>query len=311
MSPRSSRTPALNWTVADIPDLAGRTAVVTGAASGLGLAVTRELAARGALVVLAARDTAKAERVRARLPRGAGQALVLELDLFDLASVHRFADALHDRLPSLDLLVANAAASNQPARLSAEGVEVQFATNHLGHFALTGRLSELLERGRDPRVVSVVSALYPRGTLELERLGATAGYSPGRAYIRSKLANVLFARELQRRLHASGSPVRSFAAHPGMARTPLHDTYPSPVVRALTRTVAALIGREPEHAAAPILYAATAPDASPATVYGPTGPKAHPRIRPEPFTGPGADDDAARALWAASERLTGLALPSR
>jgi NAD(P)-dependent dehydrogenase (short-subunit alcohol dehydrogenase family) len=293
-----------------MPDLTGTTAVVTGAARGLGLAVTRALIARGARVVMAARNTAKAEQAAAGLTDGPGEPVVAELDLLDLGSVRRFADLAHDRYTSLDLLIANAGISSQPLALSAEGVESQFATNHLGHFALTGRLLDLLERGRDPRIVVVASALYTRATLDLDHLDGTGSYSPGRAYSRSKLANVLFARELERRLRTSDSTARTFVAHPGMAKTPLHATYPSPVLRLATRAVAGLIGRSPEHAMVPILYAATAPEAAPDTIYGPTGPKRHPRVQPAPFTGPGTDDGIACELWVTSERLTGLLYPN-
>ncbi|NUL05641.1 SDR family NAD(P)-dependent oxidoreductase [Streptomyces lunaelactis] len=306
MSTRSPRFPALSWSTDDMPDLAGRTAVVTGAASGLGLAVTRSLIAHGARVVMAVRNTAKAEQMRAEFAQGPGEAVGMELDLLDLTSVHRFTAAVHERFTAVDLLIENAGISSQSLVLSPEGVESQFATNHLGHFALTGPLLDLLGNGHDPRIVVVASALYARADLDLDRLDGSGTYSPGRAYNRSKLANVLFGRELQRRLQASGSTVRSFVAHPGMAKTPLHTTYPSPALRLVTKTAAALIGRPAEHAAVPILYAATSPDASPDSFYGPTGPKLHPQVRPGAFTGPGLDRDASCALWATSQQLTGV-----
>lgn len=147
-----------------------------------------------------------------------------------------------------------------------------------------------------------------RASLDLDRLDGSGGHSPGRAYNRSKLANVVFGRELQRRVAESGSPLRSFVARPGTARTPLHTTCPSPVLRFVTRTAAALIGRAPEHAVVPILYAATAPDASPDTLYGPAGPRLRPWVQPAAFAGPGADDDAGgRALWLTSRQLTRVA----
>lgn len=296
---------------ANIPDLSGRTALVTGASGGLGLAITSALVARGARVIMPVRDPAKAERARARIPSGPGETTVLEADLMDLASVRRLAEAVRDRFAALDLLVNNAGISSQPLTLSAEGVESQFATNHLGHFALTSLLLDLLAKGEDPRVVTVVSALYKQARLDLDNLDGARGYAPGRAYNRSKLANVLFSRELQRRLESAGSPVRSFAAHPGMAKTPLHSTYPSPALRLLTRAAAAAIGRSAEDAAVPVLYAATAPAAEPGSVYGPSGPRTGPRVRPEPVTGPGADDASARVLWRRSEQLTGVTYPQR
>ncbi|MFD4681224.1 SDR family NAD(P)-dependent oxidoreductase [Streptomyces sp. NPDC058417] len=280
--------------------------MVTGAASGLGLEVTRALVGRGARVVMAVRDTARAERVRTALGSAPDATTVLGLDLLDLGSVRRFADEVRDRFTALDLLVLNAGISSQALTLSAQGVESQFATNHLGHFALTGLLLDLLGQGRDPRVVTVASALYTRATLDLDHLDGSAGHSPGRAYNRSKLANVLFARELDRRLRATGSPLTSLAAHPGMARTPLHTTYPSPVLRLLTKAIAGLAGREPAEAVAPILYAATSPDARPDAFYGPTGPKVRPLIQAAPFRGAGTDEALGRQLWRRSEQLTGV-----
>lgn len=298
----------LSWTVEQIPDLTGRAAVVTGAAGGLGLHLIRALAAHGATVVMAVRDPARARAAAADLLAEAptGQVEVARLDLLDLGSVHAFAEALGSRHGAVDLLVANAGASSQSLTLSAQGVESQLATNHLGHFALTGLLLDQLSKGTDPRVVTVASALYTTARLDLHDLDGSGGYSPGRAYNRSKLANVLFARELQTRLERAGSPVRSLAAHPGMARTPLHDTYPSPVVRAVTKTLARVIGRPAEDAVVPLLYAATAPEADPARFYGPAGRPGRPAVRPEAFTGPGLDDDGARRLWETSERITAV-----
>jgi NAD(P)-dependent dehydrogenase (short-subunit alcohol dehydrogenase family) len=298
--------------LSELPGLAGRRAIVTGGASGLGLVTTRTLALRGADVVIGARDTRKAEAVRDRLAAehglAAGRITVAPLDLIDPDSVHRFASST-GRAP-LDLLVLNAGISSVPLRHDHAGIESQFATNHLGHFALTAHLLPALEQSAHARVVTVSSALYAGATLDLDDLASSAGYSPGRAYSRSKLANVLFAVELDRRLLATGSTVRSFAAHPGMARTPLHATYPSAATRAVTRIVAGVIGREPEPADIGVLTASLHPDARPELFWGPAGSKTSPDARGERFRTRATDPAAAAALWEISERLTGARMLS-
>jgi NAD(P)-dependent dehydrogenase (short-subunit alcohol dehydrogenase family) len=289
-----------------LPSLAGRRAIVTGGASGLGLVTTRTLALRGADVVIGARDTRKAEAVRDRLTAehglATGRITVAPLDLIDPDSVHQFASTM-GRAP-VDLLVLNAGISSVPLRHNHAGIESQFATNHLGHFALTAHLLPALEQGAHARVVTVSSALYAGASLDLDDLTSSNSYSPGRAYSRSKLANVLFAVELNRRLLTTGSPVRSFAAHPGMARTPLHATYPSAATRVVTRVVAGVIGREPEPADIGVLTAALHPDAQPELFWGPVGSKNTPDARGERFRTKAADQAAAAALWKVSERLT-------
>jgi NAD(P)-dependent dehydrogenase (short-subunit alcohol dehydrogenase family) len=294
---------------ADI-DLTGRRAVVTGGGSGLGLVSVRTLARLGATVVVGVRDVARAHRTiqpvlaADRIP--ADRVQVDHLDLFDLDSVRRFgADAGG---PALDLLVLNAGVSNVPLRHDRHGVESQFATNHLGHFALTGHLLAALGHGTDPRVVTVSSALYTRARLDLTDLSDSEHYSPGRAYGRSKLANVLFAVELEQRLRAAGSPVRSFAAHPGMARTPMHATYPSAVTRTATALLARAIGREPEAADVGILTAALSPDASTDHFWGPTGSRSAPDALGVPFAPVAGDRDLRLALWELSARLTDVGL---
>ncbi|MDR6970775.1 SDR family NAD(P)-dependent oxidoreductase [Leifsonia shinshuensis] len=290
-----------------LPDLAGRRAVVTGGASGLGLVTTRTFALQGADVIIGARDVTKAEAARAHLlaehDLSAGKITVAELDLIDPDSIERFAGMAAGA--PMDLLVLNAGISSVPLRHDRNGIESQFATNHLGHFALAARLLPSLEQGTDPRVVTVSSALYAAAKLDLEDLASSSRYSPGRAYNRSKLANVMFALELGRRLAESGSSVRSFAAHPGMARTPLHTTYPSVATRVMTRIIAGAIGREPGPADVGVLTAALHPDASPELFWGPTGSKTHPDAVGDWFKPVATDLGAAVSLWEVSERLTG------
>jgi NAD(P)-dependent dehydrogenase (short-subunit alcohol dehydrogenase family) len=292
--------------------LAGRRAIVTGGASGLGLVTTRALALLGADVIVGTRDARRAGTVSDRLIAEhhlpVGRITVAPLDLIDPESVRRFATAAGSA--PVDLLVLNAGISSVPLRHDQAGIESQFATNHLGHFALTAHLLPALQRGTDTRVVTVSSALYTRATLDLDDLASSASYSPGRAYSRSKLANAVFAVELNRRLLVSGSSARSFAAHPGMARTPLHATYPSAATRVLTRAIARAIGREPEPADIGILTAALHPHAQPELFWGPTGSKTNPDALGESFTAKATDRTLAARLWEISEHWTGARLLS-
>ena len=192
--------------------------------------------------------------------------------------------------------------SNDPFRRDRNGTESQFATNHLGHFGLTGRLLPAVLAAQDARIVTVSSALYTSAKLDLTRLGDQAAYSPGRAY-----ANAMFAIDLNRRLAAAGSTARSFGAHPGMARTPLHTTYPSALTRAATGTLARVIGRDAEPAAIGILAAALSTQVTPELFWGPAGSKRHPDALGTPYASPATDHAVAAELWSTSEDLTGLA----
>lgn len=303
-------TDSAGWGIADVPDQTGRTIVVTGASSGLGLVVARELAARGATVLMAVRDPEKGERVRWELlsENSGGAVEVWPLDLLDLDSVRRFAEGLHEDGRPIDALVNNAGISNLPRRrLSPQGYESQFATNHLGHFALTGLLLESMERGEEPRVVTVASGFYrwPKG-LDFDNLQGEKSYSPFWAYVRSKLANVLFGLELERRLRAAGSPVRSLISHPGVANTPLQRSANSSAERLLAKAVNLLVARPAEQGALPILYATAAPEAEAGVFVGPTGRRQKTRITQDDFAGPATDIRAASRLWSLSEDLTGV-----
>jgi NAD(P)-dependent dehydrogenase (short-subunit alcohol dehydrogenase family) len=206
--------------------------------------------------------------------------------------------------------VLNAGISSVPLRHDHAGIESQFATNHLGHFALVGHLFSALELSPNARVVTVSSAVYSGAKLDLENISRSDRYSPGRAYSRSKLANVIFAIELNRRMVASASTIRSLAAHPGMARTPLHATYPSVATRIATKAVARVIGRDPEPADIGVLTAALDPRANPGLFWGPTGSKTHPDVLGEPFKAVATDYRATSTLWSTSERLTGIRILS-
>jgi len=283
-----------NWTAVDLPDMTGRTVVITGATSGIGLITARELARVGAHVVLAVRSVAKGQAVAATLP---GQAEVRELDVSDLASVRRFAA---DWSGGIDVLVNNAGIMDVPLIRTADGFESQMATNYLGPFALTNLLLPHIT----DRVVSVASQLHRMGSTHLADVEDLAGrhrrYHGAAAYNDSKLNLVLFSTELQRRLAASGSTVRSFVAHPGIAATNLAS---HTVAGKLTRALGFLFN-DAEHGALPSLYAAT--QDLPGNAYvGPNGPgslRGYPKIR-KPAAAALNPVTAAR-LWALTAQLT-------
>jgi NAD(P)-dependent dehydrogenase (short-subunit alcohol dehydrogenase family) len=292
---------AIPFSFDDIPDQTGRTAVITGATSGLGLIAATQLAARGARVIMAVRDTAKADRVRAGLP---GAFEVQHLDVADLDSVRRFAATLHDRGDGIDLLLNNAGIGAQARQLSPQGHERVLATNHLGHFALTGLLLDLFRPDHDPRIVTVGSNFYRRVRLDFADLDAARSYSPGLVYARSKLANVLFGAELDRRLRRAGSPVRSLLAHPGMAGTAMTDTAEGVVQRAFLVIVGGLLMRTAELGTLPLLFAATSPAAETGVLLGPSLRKTDTKVYFAPIVRAGADPVAAARLWSVSQELT-------
>lgn len=303
------------WGRADIPPLDGKTFAVTGANSGLGLETVRALAGRGAHVLLACRNRGAAEKavhaVRRRTPRG--RLDVMALDLADLDSVRAFAEAARVTHPAIDGLINNAGVMALPYRQTKDGFEMHFGTNHLGHFALTGRLLPALMRAPHARVVTVSSQFHRLGRMDFaDPNWERRAYDKWRAYAQSKLANLLFAFELDRRLREAGADVLSVAAHPGYAATNLQ--------RQGARTVGSapggwfggigntLFAQSAENGALPILRAASEPGVPGGSYYGPAGPM---ELRGAPVTvtahaGAHSAEDARR-LWALSEELTGVA----
>ncbi|MEV4349498.1 oxidoreductase [Actinoplanes sp. NPDC049596] len=276
-------------------DLSGRTAIVTGANSGVGLATARALATAGAHVVLAVRDLNKGRAAAATIP---GRTEVRRLDLADLAAVRAFADGWAG---PIDLLVNNAGVSVPELRRTADGFEMQFGTNHLGPFALTNLLLPQIT----DRVVTVASQAERMGRLDLDDPNNERHrYRQTAAYNRSKLANMLFTAELQRRLDAAGSKVRALAAHPGLVRSEIY-TDAGPMANLMVRT----LGQSPEQGALPVLYAAT--EDLPGDSF--TGPSrlAHMRGAPELINRSATARDAqlATRLWSLSEELTGTRFP--
>jgi NAD(P)-dependent dehydrogenase (short-subunit alcohol dehydrogenase family) len=299
----------MRWTAEQLPDLSGRRALVTGANSGIGYVEALELARHGADVVLAVRNTdageAAAERIRAA--GVAGTARVEKLDLASQESVHALADRFEG---PLDLLVNNAGVMTPPRhRTTADGFELQFGTNHLGHFALTGLLMPNLLASTAPRVTTVSSIAHHSGDGAVLEGNPAQGYSPQTAYGRSKLANLLFALELQRRATASGSRLTSTAAHPGVSATNLvasRDGMGSiPVVGTIGQWGVRLLFPSPAKGAEAVLYAATV--AAPGSYSGPTGMRETRGPVGEAKLSTWARDEAlAAALWERSEELTGV-----
>ena len=311
MIPGSEATGGATWSAVDIGDLTGRVALVTGANSGIGYEVAAALGQHGAHVILACRDPERARRARDKLESELDRSSfeLLELDLADLTSVRRAADDVLEDHARLDLLVNNAGVMGAPHRLSVDGFELQMATNHLGHFALTGLLLDTIVTTERSRVVTVSSHLHRIGRLHLDDVPGAAARNTWVAYGTSKLANLLFATELARRLEVAGLATRSIAAHPGWTRSNLAGNGASLGSNRVSRKLAGVVGTtcgQPAAAGAlPILCAATSSAVrsgqyvGPARLFGLAGP---PRV--ERPSARARDADAAARLWRASEDLT-------
>ena len=289
------------WTAADIPDQTGRTFIVTGANSGLGLETARQLAAKGADVIMTARSEAKGRAAAASI--GGSNLDLRLLDLSDLDSVRAFAEGVEH----VDVLVNNAGIMMPPRSLTKQGFELQFGTNHLGHFALTGLLFDRLRKGQDARIVTVSSSLHRSGSIHFDDLTGERKYSPTGFYSQSKFANVLFGLELDRRLRAAGLPLRSLLAHPGYSSTNLQSSGPTGIVKQLMKVSNVIMAQSVEMGALDQLYAATAPGAESGQFIGPdrlSESRGHPKVV-QPVKS-AQDPETARRLWDLSEDLTGV-----
>ncbi|MGC1305327.1 MAG: SDR family oxidoreductase [Caulobacteraceae bacterium] len=304
------------WTFSDIPSQRGRSAVVTGT-GGLGYDTALALARVGGEVILAGRNPASGEAAIARIKGVVPKADIRfeQLDLASLASIAAFADRILNGRESLDVLINNAGVMGPPRRrITADGFELQFGTNHLGHFALTGRLLPLLRKGRDPRVVSVASLAHRSGTIRFDDLQWENGYKPWPTYQQSKLAVLMFALELQRRSDAAGWGLMSNAAHPGYARTELIAKGPGndSMFARLGAVLAPFFSQSAAEGSLPTLFAATAPDATKGGYYGPAGfyemkgPPAPARIMSQ-----AKDASTGARLWEVSQQLTEVTFGER
>lgn len=291
------------WTAADIPDQSGRTVLVTGANSGLGLQTSLALARKGARVLMGCRNPAKADAslklIRSEVPNA--QAELVSLDLASLASVEAAAEDVAGRTPHLDVLINNAGVMAIPRSLTADGFEMQFGTNHLGHFALTGRLIPLLRAATAPRVINVASTAHKAGSMHFDDLMGEKSYGRWTAYGQSKLSNLLFTSELNERM---GDWLIAVAAHPGYANTHLQSGQGHRVLEAFMKLGNSILAQSDANGAWPQLYAATMPDVQGNDYWGPHlfELRGHPKKcgRTDRAKDP---LDAAR-LWQVSEDLT-------
>ncbi len=303
-----------HWTAADIPSQRGRTAVVTGT-GGLGFEDALALARAGARVIIAGRSPSRGAIAVNQIRQCAPGAKVdfEALDLARLDSITAFGKRLRASVDGLDLLINNAGVMTPPTRkLSADGFELQFGTNHLGHFALTGELLPLLRAGSRPRVVTLSSIAARSGAINFDDLQSERSYVPMAAYAQSKLACLMFALELQRRCAAAGWAIQSIAAHPGVART---DLLPNGAgarsIQGMARRYLWFLFQPAAQGALPTLYAATSPQARGGAYYGPdklSETRGYPAIAKAPPLA--LDIDSAARLWTASERLTGVSFPT-
>jgi NAD(P)-dependent dehydrogenase (short-subunit alcohol dehydrogenase family) len=308
---------ATGWTAADMPDQHGRIALVTGANSGIGYHQALELARKGAHVLLACRDAGRGQDARAAIAGevAAASVEVVQLDLADLDSVARLADQIAGRADGLDLLVNNAGVMAVPRRqATAQGFELQFGTNHLGHFALTMRLLPAMLDREGSRVVTVSSLNHRMGLIRLDDLQSERSYGPWRAYNQSKLANALFTLELDRRLRAAGAGTISVGAHPGYTRTALQYTGPRLGGGGISAQALGVVTRFAAQPAAPgalpELRAATGPQARGGDYYGPGGlGESRGSPRKVSYSKTARDEQLAGRLWQVSEKLTDVALP--
>ena len=302
------------WTAEDVADQSGRRVLITGGNSGIGLEAARLLAAKGAGVVIACRDLAKGRRAVDGIQATAGSVDVelLQLDLADLAAVEAAAEEYRERFASLDVLVNNAGVMAVPYRATVDGFELQLGTNHLGHFALAGHLLPSLLAGTSPRVVTISSGMHKFGRIDFDNLDAAKGYSKWSVYSMSKLANLLYTFELQRRIQAAGLDLVAVAAHPGYASTNLQTAGPrmrgSALLEAGWRAFNALAGQSAARGSLPTVYAAVAPEVAGGDYIGPSGPGelwgSPVKVR---ATRAARDAATAQRLWSVSQQLTGVA----
>jgi NAD(P)-dependent dehydrogenase (short-subunit alcohol dehydrogenase family) len=304
------------WTAKQIPSQAGKTALITGANSGIGYQAALELARHGAHVLLGCRNEVKGRAALERLLREApgASAEVVQLDMASLASIRAFAAAFIGRGIALDLLINNAGVMALPKReLTEDGFERQFGTNHLGHFALTGLLLPSLLAAPAPRVVTVASLAHRTGKIEFDNLQRERGYEGWDAYNASKLANILFAKELDRRARAAHSRLLSLAVHPGVSTTSIFENGPGTMnLKAMmVKLLAPVMMQNDEAGALPTLYAATSPDAHGGEYIGPDGFQelkgAPVVVQPRPQA---LDVVVGERLWTVSEELTGVRYPA-
>jgi NAD(P)-dependent dehydrogenase (short-subunit alcohol dehydrogenase family) len=306
MSTATPQRPITDWTPDELPDLAGKRYIITGGNSGIGFEAAKLLARANADIVIAARDSEKGRKALAKLVNlGAGRCEMIGLDLADMAAIRTAATEAKERFSTITALVNNAGIMQTPKRTTADGFELQLGTNHLGHFLW----SALMFGALDPsggRVVTVASIVHKFGQIDFDNLMMERGYDPTRSYARSKLANLIFALELHRRLEAAGSGIRSVACHPGYSDTPLQGKVTNPLFKLVYKVSNAVIAQSARRGAWPTALAAADPRAVSGGYYGPTrffdarGPVGEAQIERR-----AKDEAVARRLWEVSEDLVG------
>lgn len=295
-----------HWTPDELPDLSGKTFLITGGNSGIGLEAAKILARRNADVVIACRNETKGKRALARLVNlGAGRCELLTLDLADMASIRAAAAEAKERFGAIYGLINNAGVMQTPKSRTRDGFELQLGTNHLGHFLWTALMMDAVD-GRGGRVVTVASIMHKFGRIDFDNLMMERGYDPNSAYNRSKLANLLFALELHRRLEAGGSRIKSVACHPGYSDTPLQGKVGNPLFRLVYRASNALLAQPAERGAAPTALAAADERVVSGGYYGPTGFfDARGPVGDSDVEKRALDEGVAKRLWEVSEERVG------
>ena len=297
------------WTKEQIPDQSGKTVIVTGTNTGIGYETALALYEAGARVILACRDLKKADDTRARIQAqpGSGMLETGVLNLADLTSVSRFTDLFGQAHNQLHVLINNAGVATPPASKTAQGYELQFGVNFLGHFALTGRLYSLLDATPESRVVTLSSMGYQSAIIDFDNLRSEKSYDPLREYRQSKLANLLFAVELQRRIIESNDQVRSIAAQPGANKTELTRHLSDEDIAVGIERIGGFM--DPSQGALSVLYAAVSPDVSGGAMYEPDqgGYRGYPSLAT--LQQKALDEPLAEKLWAFAEHATGIHFP--
>jgi NAD(P)-dependent dehydrogenase (short-subunit alcohol dehydrogenase family) len=299
------------WTKNNIPDQTGKTVIVTGANTGIGFETALALYEKGAHVILACRNATNAQQAFTKIKeqKGTGTLETALLDLASLASVQQFAETFIQQHQRLDVLINNAGVMIPPASTTAEGFELQFGVNFIGHFALTGYLYPLLKATPGARIVTVSSLAYLRGNIDFENLKSENSYDPMREYCQSKLADLVFSLELQRRIMAANDPILSIAAQPGANKTELSRYMTADEFTAAVERFGALM--EPWQGALPSLYAAVSPDATGGELYGPDqdgGVRGFPAKAT--ITANALDETVAQQLWQLAAHATGICFPA-
>lgn len=304
--PHMATSGITDWTPDELPDLSGKLCIITGGNSGIGFEAAKILAGKNADVVIAARNEAKGKQALAKIVNlGSGRCELLSIDLADMASIRSAAKEAHDRFGAVAALINNAGVMQTPKQTTKDGFEMQLGTNHLGHFLWTALMMDQVD-GRGGRVVTVSSMLYKFGNIDFDNLMMERRYDASRSYTRSKLANLLFAMELHRRLEDADSRIKSVACHPGYSDTELQFSGPTGVFKTIYKLTNAVIAQSAERGSYPTALAAADPRAESGGYYGPTGffdvrgPVGDADVEPRAL-----DEAVAEKLWQVSEELVG------